>query len=96
MEHRAFPHPNSIAQRGLPREARQLREWAEVLTRLLEWNGGVVRVEQLLAVPRCSRDIVLLALGWLARNGFVTVEPGIGDWVVKMRDASQECAGGPA
>ena len=45
MEHRAFPHSKGIAQRGLPREARQLREWAEVLTRLLEWNGGVVRVE---------------------------------------------------
>ena len=62
MEHRAFPHPNGIAQRGLPREARQLREWAEVLTRLLEWNGGVVRVAYLLAVLWFSREFSPLAV----------------------------------
>ena len=54
----------------------------------LEQRGGVAPLEQLMSSRRCSRDLVVMALGWLFKEGLVTVQSGIGDWLVKARTRS--------
>jgi len=51
----------------------------------LEQRGGVAPLEQLTPSRRCSRDLVVMALGWLFKEGLVSVQSGIGDWLVKAR-----------
>ena len=51
----------------------------------LERNGGVAHLEQLPGSRRCSRDLVVMALGWLFKEGLVIIKPGMGDWLVKAR-----------
>jgi len=48
----------------------------------LERSGGAARVEQMTLHRPCSRDVLLMALGWLFKEGLVTVQPGIGDWLI--------------
>jgi len=50
----------------------------------LEQRGGTVRLEQVTSSRRCSRDLAIMAVGWLFKEGLVTVQAGIGDWILKL------------
>ena len=51
----------------------------------LERRGGIIPLEQLTLSRRCSRDLVMLALGWLFKEGFVVIQPAMGDWFITAR-----------
>jgi len=51
----------------------------------LERSRGSASLEQLTSSRRCSRDLVIMALGWLFKEGLIIIQPGIGDWFVKTR-----------
>jgi len=51
----------------------------------LEQRGGIIPLEQLTLSRRCSRDLVMFALGWLFKEGLVIIHPGMGDWFIKVR-----------
>jgi len=40
----------------------------------LEQRGGTVRLEQVTSSRRCSRDLAIMAVGWLFKEGLVTVQ----------------------
>ncbi len=50
----------------------------------LEQRGGAIPLERLTSSRRCSRDLVVMAVGWLFKEGLVTVQAGIGDWILKL------------
>ncbi|MBI3996655.1 MAG: winged helix-turn-helix domain-containing protein [Candidatus Omnitrophica bacterium] len=56
----------------------------------LEQHAGNVPVEQLTSSRRCSRDAVLMALGWLFKEGFVSIHPGAGDWWIGLRNRTRQ------
>lgn len=51
----------------------------------LERDGRAVYLDRLTASRRCPRDLIVMALGWLFKEGLVTIQSGIGDWVVAAR-----------
>jgi len=51
----------------------------------LDRRGGVASLETLTSARRCSRDLAIMALGWLFKEGLIIIQPGIGDWFVKTR-----------
>lgn len=51
----------------------------------LERTKGTMRLAEFAHRPSCSRDVVLMALGWLYQEGLITVHPVIGDWLVRTR-----------
>ena len=57
----------------------------------LEQRGGMAPLEQLTPSRRCSRDLVVMAVGWLFKEGLVIVQAGIGDWILKLKT---QCKGG--
>lgn len=57
----------------------------------LEQRGGAIHLEQLTSSRRCSRDLVVMAVGWLFKEGLVSVQAGIGDWILKLKT---QCKGG--
>ena len=66
---------------------------ADIL-RLLDARGGILRFGELAGTP-CSREVALMAVGWLLNEGRIMVGPAIGDWVVKARAVCGQ-AGNPA
>lgn len=56
----------------------------EMLT-VLEQHGGRLPLAQVTSSRRCSRDLAMMALGWLFKEGLVTMHAGLGDWWVKAR-----------
>lgn len=59
----------------------------------LERRGGMARLGEVPCVGACSHAVLLMAVGWLFKEGWVTVHPAAGDWIVKARAADQEaCA----
>lgn len=55
----------------------------------LEQHGGAAALEQLASSRRCSRDLAMMAVGWLFKEGLVTVQPGIGDWIVTTTESKR-------
>lgn len=51
---------------------------------ILEQQGGRARLDQIRPSFCCTREAVLMALGRLLSDGLVTVDSGIGDWIVKL------------
>ena len=51
----------------------------------LERGRGRASLEQLTSARRCSRDLAMLALGYLLKAGLVSVQPGMGDWFIQAR-----------
>lgn len=51
----------------------------------LERHAGTVRLGELPCARACSHAALLMALGWLFKEGWVSVHPAAGDWVVKRQ-----------
>lgn len=56
----------------------------------LDLNGGRIRLEALNPSRRCGRDVVLMAAGWLYKEGIVTVHPTMGDFVIAKARRKEE------
>ncbi len=49
----------------------------------LEQRGGIERVSRMACARQCSQTLLLMAVGWLFKEGLVTVHAAAGDWVLK-------------
>ncbi len=55
----------------------------------LERGGGKLPAEALADSRSCSRDLLLMALGCLYKEGLIVLRPGIGGWMVQAASGSR-------
>lgn len=52
----------------------------------LEQKDGATPLQQFTSSQRCSRDLVMMAVGWLFKEGLISLHPGFGDWLLRVRN----------
>lgn len=61
----------------------------------LEQRGGMVRLGEVPCAGTCAHAVLFMALGWLFKEGWITMHPAAGDWIVKARVMDQGARAAP-